>query len=149
MAQEVAAVEADMTAAPSIETTAESNPEPSQVAAIPAAAESETEQQEAPKKAVSKQPNPLLDLFSFFEAAHQRALQDAAENERKTASVTPAKEPKPSADTVSNTVPDTTSKQVEPKKKPSLLNMISNFFGTEEIEYTPLDTSNFDAVDRH
>ncbi|MGJ3259307.1 MAG: TolC family protein [Rhodospirillales bacterium] len=149
VAQEVAAVKEDMTAAPSIETIAESNPEPSQVAAIPAAVDIEAEQVAAPKKAISAKSNPLLDLFSFFEAAHQRALEDTARHEPKTASVTPAKELEPSAEAVPETTPDTAPKQVEPKKKPSLLNMISNFFGAEEIEYTPLDTSNFDAVDRH
>lgn len=147
--QEAATVEENMTATPFIESAADSNPEPAEVAAIPAVAENETEKTVAPEKTGSQKSNPLMDLFSFFEAAHQRALEDTARHEPETASVTPAEEPEPSNKATSDTIPDTASKETEPKKQPSLLNMISNFFGTQQIEYTPLDTSNFDAGDRH
>lgn len=150
MAEEVAAIEPTEAPAPlANEATVKSGQEDTsikEVAALPPAEQAPVTEPIRAEENTNKF-GALMEIFNFFEAAHQRSLNDAADKRP-----TPASEAstEPEKQTVKAAVQDTSTDAGKEKvEKPTLLSLISDLFGGKKIEYTPSSDPAFDRMDQH
>lgn len=151
MAEEVAAIEPHDAPAPVDDEVADktvreetSNQE---VAAVPPAEAAPASEPIRAEENANKF-GALIEIFNFFEAAHQRSLEDR----KKTSRVTDTNAPQAvdeQTTKVAAVTESTTDADGEKPQKPTLLSLISDLFGNNKIEYTPSPDGAFDSVDQH
>ncbi|MBO6948703.1 MAG: TolC family protein [Rhodospirillales bacterium] len=151
MAEEVAAIETPDVPAPVVNEATESSSLPAptvqEVAAVPPVEQTPVTEPIRAEENTNKF-GALIEIFNFFETAHQRSLNDKNNSGLAAQKTLPTKSEEKLTKVAAAT--DKATDAVEEKStKPTLLSLISDLFGSKQIKYTPSSGGAFDNADQH
>ncbi len=124
-----------------IEVPPSPQPDTTEIAALPAA--TETDHEPVYADAQADIPDTLMSIFQFLDRGHQRALRDK-ELRRNATSPKTSERPRKPTDVQHEEI----AAEDQPSETPSLFAFISNLFSMKDLEYTASEGGHLELYDR-